>query len=92
MNIAKTNDKVIGNTPVNVHNTLIANVEGYIYEGQHYNIKEKNQDKDRNKNHERLGGIRPVARERYFNRGVRAKLPDRSSWYLVALYTCTRRC
>ena len=46
MNIAKTNVMVVDNTPINVNNVLMANVEGYVYMGQHHCIKEKNQDKE----------------------------------------------
>ena len=45
MNIAKTKVMVVDNTPINVNNVLIENVQGCMYLGQHYNIKEKNQDK-----------------------------------------------
>ena len=54
MNVAKTKVMVVDNTPINVNNVLIENVEGYVYLGQHYSLKENNQDK----NHGRLGGIR----------------------------------
>ena len=43
MNIAKTKVMVVDNTPINVNNVLIENVPGYVYLGQHYSIKEKNQ-------------------------------------------------
>ena len=43
MNIAKTNAMVVDNTPINVNNVLIENVQGYV--GQHYSLKENNQDK-----------------------------------------------
>ena len=33
-------------TKTNVNNVLIENVPGYVYLGQHYSIKEKNQDKE----------------------------------------------
>ena len=46
MNIAKTKVMVVDNTPINVDNVLIENVPGYVYLGQHYSIKEKNQDKE----------------------------------------------
>ena len=46
MNIAKTKVMVVDNTPINVNNVLIENVESYVYLGQRYNIKEKNQDKN----------------------------------------------
>ena len=46
MNIATTKVMVIDNTPINVNNVLIENVQGYVYLGEHYSIKEKNQDKD----------------------------------------------
>ena len=39
MNIAKTKVMVVNNTPINVNNVLIENVQGYVYLGQHYNIK-----------------------------------------------------
>ena len=46
MNIAKTKVMVVGNTAINVNNVLIENVQGYVYLGQHYSLKEKNQDKE----------------------------------------------
>ena len=46
MNIAKTKVMVVDNTPINVYNVLIENVPGYVYLGQHYSLKEKNQDKE----------------------------------------------
>ena len=51
-----TKTKVIDNTPINV-NVLIENVPGYVYLGQHYSLKEKNQDKEIRRIG-RLGGIR----------------------------------
>ena len=46
MNIAKTKVMVVANTPINVNNVLIENVQGYVYLGQHYSLKEKNQEKE----------------------------------------------
>ena len=46
MNIAKTKVMVVDNTPINVNNVVIENVPGYVYLGQHYSLKEKNQDKE----------------------------------------------
>ena len=46
MNIAKTKVIVVDNTPINVNNSLIENVQDYVYLEQHYIIKEKNQDKE----------------------------------------------
>ena len=46
INIAKTKVMVVDNTPMNVNNVLIENVQGYVYLGQNYSLKEKNQDKD----------------------------------------------
>ena len=46
MNIAKTKVMVVDNTPINVINVLIENVPGYVYLGQHYSLKEKNQYKE----------------------------------------------
>ena len=46
MNIAKTKVMVVDNTPINVNNVLIENFQGYVYLGQHYSLKEKNQDKE----------------------------------------------
>ena len=46
MNIAKTKVMVVDNTPINVNNMLIENVQGYVYLGQHYSLNEKNQDKE----------------------------------------------
>ena len=45
MNIAKTNVMVVDNAPINVNNVLIENVQVYVYLGQHYRLKENNQDK-----------------------------------------------
>ena len=46
MNIAKAKVMVVDNTPINVNNVLIENVQGYVYLGQHYSLEEKNQDKE----------------------------------------------
>ena len=46
MNIAKINGMVEDNTPIKMNNVLIENVQGYVYLGQHYRLKEKNQDKE----------------------------------------------
>ena len=47
MNIAKTKVMVVDNTPINVNNMLLENVQGcYVYLGQHYSLKEKNQYKE----------------------------------------------
>ena len=46
MNIAKTKVMVVDTTPINVNHVLIENVQGYVYLGQHYSLKETNQDKD----------------------------------------------
>ena len=46
MNITKTKVMVVDNTAINVNNVLIENVPGYVYLGQHYSLKEKNQDKE----------------------------------------------
>ena len=46
MNIAKTKVMVVDNTPINMNNVLIENVPGCVYLGQHYSLKEKNQDKE----------------------------------------------
>ena len=46
MNIAKTKVMVVDNTPINVNNLLIENVQGYVYLGQHYSINGNNQDKE----------------------------------------------
>ena len=46
MNIAKTKVMVADNTTLNINNAVRENVEGYVYVGQRYSIKEKNQDKE----------------------------------------------
>ena len=47
VNITKTKVMVVDNTPINVNNVLIENIPGYVYlGGQHYSLKEKNQDKE----------------------------------------------
>ena len=42
INIAKTTAMAVDNTPINVNNVLIENVEWYMYLVQHYSLKEKN--------------------------------------------------
>ena len=37
---------VVENTPINVNNVLIEHVQGYVYLGQHYSLKENNRDKE----------------------------------------------
>ena len=44
MNMAKTKVLDVDNTPINVNNVLIENVQGYVSLGQHYSLKENNQD------------------------------------------------
>ena len=46
MNIPKTKVMVVDITPIKVNNVLIETVQGYVYLGQHYSLKEKNQDKE----------------------------------------------
>ena len=46
MSIAKTKVMVVDNTPIYVNNLLIENVEGYVYLGIHYSLREENQDKE----------------------------------------------
>ena len=46
MNIAKTKVMVVDNIYINENYVLIENVQGYVYVGQHFSIKEKNQDKE----------------------------------------------
>ena len=43
---SRTKVMVVDNTPININNVLIENVQGYVYLGQHYSLKEKNQDKE----------------------------------------------
>ena len=58
MNIAKTKVMVVDNTPINVNNVLIENVEGYVYLGQRNSLKGKEPgQRYTTKNHDRLGGI-----------------------------------
>ena len=37
---------VVDNTHISVNNVLIENAKGYVNLGQHYSLKEKNQDKE----------------------------------------------
>ena len=37
---------VVDNTPINVNNVVMENVQAFVYLGQHYSLKEKNQDKE----------------------------------------------
>ena len=46
MNIAKTKVIIVDNIALNMNNVVIEIGEGYVYLGQHYSIKENNQDKD----------------------------------------------
>ena len=49
MNIANTKRMVVDNTvntPINVNNVLIENVQGYVYLGKHFSLKENKQDKE----------------------------------------------
>ena len=60
MNITKTKVMVVDNTPINVNNVLIENVQGYVYLGQ-YTLQPQGKEpgqRDTTKNHGRLGGIR----------------------------------
>ena len=41
-----TTEMLVNNTPINVNNVLIENVERHIHLGQHYSLKEKNQDRE----------------------------------------------
>ena len=36
----------VDNTPINVNNVLIEYVQGYVYLGQHYSLKENKQDNE----------------------------------------------
>ena len=45
MDIAKTKVMVEDNSPINVNNVMMDNAQGCVYLGQHYGLKEKNQDK-----------------------------------------------
>ena len=45
MNIANRKVMVVDDSPINVDNVLIENVQGYVYLGQHYSLKEKNRTK-----------------------------------------------
>lgn len=46
MNISKTKVMIEQDTPIYVNNTQIENVDYYIYLGQRYSLKDKNQDKE----------------------------------------------
>ena len=46
MNIAKTKVMVVDKTPIKMNIVLIEKVTGYVYLGQHYSLKENNQDKE----------------------------------------------
>ena len=60
-NIAKTKVMVAANTPINVNNMLLQNVQGYVYLCPHYGLKEKPGQRDTTKNNDRLGGIRQTS-------------------------------
>ena len=46
MEFAKTMVMVVNNTPINVANLLIENVEGYVYLAQHHSLRENILDND----------------------------------------------
>ena len=61
MNITKTKVMVVDNTPINVNNVLIENVQGYVYLGVGTTLQPQGKEpgqRDTTKNHGRLGGIR----------------------------------
>ena len=43
MNIAKPNVMAVNNTSINVNNVIIETVDGFVYLGQHYSLKENHQ-------------------------------------------------
>ena len=45
MNIAKTNVIFVDNTPINVNNVLIENVQGYVYLGLYDSLKKRTRTK-----------------------------------------------
>ena len=46
MNISKTKVMVEDNTPIYVNNTQIESVKSYVYVGQRFSLRDKNQDKE----------------------------------------------
>ena len=46
MNISKTKVMLENDTPIYINTTQIENVESYVYLGQRYSIRDKNQDKE----------------------------------------------
>ena len=46
MNISKTKVMEEDNTPIYVNNTQVENVESYVYLGQCFSLRDKNQDKE----------------------------------------------
>ena len=52
MNIAKTKVMVVDNTPINVNNVLIENVQGYVYLGQHYTTASRKRTRTKRYNEE----------------------------------------
>ena len=46
MNKYKTKVMIETDTPIHINNTKIENVESYIYLGQRYSTRDKNQDKE----------------------------------------------
>ena len=46
MNKSKTKVMMENDTPIYVNNTKIRNVERYLYLGQRYSTRDKNQDKE----------------------------------------------
>ena len=69
MNITKTKVMVVDNTPINVNNMLIENVQGYVYLGPLQPQGKEPGQRDATKNHGRLGGIRQTP-------GYKATLPS----------------
>ena len=83
MNIAKTKVIVVDNTPINVNNVLIENVQGYLCLGQHYSLKEKNQDQDKEIQRRIMAGWAAYAKHRDIVKSNIAISLKRQTWTLT---------
>ena len=87
MNIAKTNVIVVDNTTINVNNVLVEKIKGYVYLGQHYSFKEKNQDKDIQRRI--MAGWAAYAKHRYIFKSNLAICLKRQVYYSCVLPAMT---
>ena len=87
MNIATTKVMVVDVTPINVHNLLLENIEGYVYLVQGYSIMENNQDKEIQRRI--MAGWTAYAKHRYIFKSNLAFFPKRQVYNSCVLPAMT---